>query len=141
MVCVGGSDLIGTHGGNKQEIRYFIMCLCFPSFRFSSRVLSSSPNDAVSSSEEHMPCQCVTCCQYNSRVLPGEVMWSSICCRCVWSPHPRSDAADVSDSTCRHTRKTSLLGKESVYMTNCLNLFLLTRNVKKASSSLKMVEL
>lgn len=135
MVCVGGSDLIGTHGGNKQKIRYFIMCLCFLSSRFSSRVLSSSPNDVVSSSEEHMPCQCIICCQYNSRILPGEV--GAVFAAGVWSPHPWSDAADVCESTCRHTRKTSLFGKESINMTNCLIYSCLYEILRKLLQVLK----
>lgn len=73
MVCVGGSDLIGTHDRNKQEeISCFLsfMFLCFQSSRFSSRVLSSSQNDAISSSEEHVPCQCIICCQLQQKALP-----------------------------------------------------------------------
>lgn len=87
MVCVGGSDLIGTHDRNKQEeISCFLsfMFLCFWSSRFSSRVLSSSQNDAISSSEEHVPCQCIICCQLQQKALPlwnhlGSVATAGVC--------------------------------------------------------------
>lgn len=33
-----------------------------------------------------MPCQCIICCQYNSRILPGEVKWEQYL-RQVCGPH------------------------------------------------------
>lgn len=70
MVCVGGSDLIGTQeqtGGDKL-FSFFHVSL-FWKFGFSSRVLSSSQNDAISFSEEHVPCQCIICCQLQQKAL------------------------------------------------------------------------
>lgn len=56
-----------AHERNKQEqinCFLFFMFLCFPSSKvFFSRVLSGSQNDGISTSEEHMLCQCRVCCQ------------------------------------------------------------------------------
>lgn len=87
MVCVGGSDLIGTHDRNKQEeisCFLFFIFLCFRSSRFSSRVLDRSENDAISSSKEHVPHQRIICCQLQQKALPqwnhlGPVATAGVC--------------------------------------------------------------
>lgn len=87
MVCVGGSDLIGTHDRNKQEETscfLFFIFLCFRSSRFSSRVLDRSQNDAISSSKEHVPHQRIICCQLQQKALPqwnhlGPVATAGVC--------------------------------------------------------------
>lgn len=58
-----GWQCLDWHERNKQEqinCFLFFVFLCFPSSRFFfSRVVSSSQNDGISASEEHMLCQCL----------------------------------------------------------------------------------
>lgn len=66
MAYVGGSALIGTReeqtGADKLFSIFYVSL--FSKFQvFFSRVLSGSQNDGISTSEEHMLCQCRVCCQ------------------------------------------------------------------------------